>query len=75
MVWSHDPTSGDWTLRPVTAVFINEYEGLIVEIGIPAADGTTETITTTAEHPFLVASGQHLRECPPCRRLARRAHR
>lgn len=64
MVWSHDPTSGDWTLRPVTAVFINEYEGLVVEIDIHAADGTTETITTTAEHPFLVASGEELRGRP-----------
>lgn len=64
MVWSHDPASGDWTLRPVTAVFISEYEGLIVEIDIHAADGTTDTITTTAEHPFLVASGEELRDRP-----------
>ncbi|MCL4209645.1 MAG: hypothetical protein HRU76_04880 [Phycisphaeraceae bacterium] len=28
MVRSHDPSSGEWTLRPVTAVFINEYDRL-----------------------------------------------
>lgn len=53
LVWSRDPETGELALRRVTKTFVTPDRPLL-EVVVAAANGETEKLRPTSEHPFWV---------------------
>ncbi|APU13260.1 MULTISPECIES: polymorphic toxin-type HINT domain-containing protein [Actinoalloteichus] len=54
-VLATDPTTGETSPQLVTATIVGDGVKQLVDVTIVTEDGSTDTITATAEHPFWVA--------------------
>ncbi|APU21383.1 RHS repeat-associated core domain [Actinoalloteichus sp. GBA129-24] len=54
-VLATDPTTGETSVQLVTATIVGDGVKQLVDVTIVTEDGSTDTITATAEHPFWVA--------------------
>ena len=63
-VWAADPLTNEWQLKEVTQVYKNSYEGKLVKISFSKEDGSEESVTATANHPFWVENAGEEVETP-----------
>lgn len=59
LVWSRNPTSGDWELKPVVRTFTHDYQGDIITLKVGGS-----VIESTGNHPFWVVEGEDLENRP-----------